>query len=97
MGFLIAMGILALFSMALLHPYGRRVLAVMFGVCVVIGIVVGLAVVFLNQKPTDPYAGLGNEVASNAAAPAASAPQSGVADPGVADPWAANSNNSGAP
>lgn len=35
MGWLIALGLLAAFSAALMNPYGRRLLAVMFTVCVV--------------------------------------------------------------
>lgn len=36
MGFLIGLGLLGLFSAALMHPYGRRLLGTMLFVCVVI-------------------------------------------------------------
>lgn len=52
MGWLVALGLLVAFSAALLHPYGRKLLAVMFGVVVVLGIV-GYGLLWLGWKMQD--------------------------------------------
>ena len=91
MAFLVGIGLLAAFSAALLNPYGRRVLGVMFlvgcGIAVAIGI--GIWMIARNAAPYQPVADYpygqsaaqADAKAAASAATAASAAAAQVAEP----------------
>ncbi len=78
MGYLIALGLLVLLAMALLSPYGRRVLAVMVAICAVL--ILGLILLQPHSQSVDD-----RERAAEAR-PESSLPGSGQA---TLDKWAA--------